>query len=122
MLSVDRWPDATLVPAFGPRMMCTSCGIIGADAWPRSSGAFADYHGLLFFAGGERRSGAGARTDDEVEAFDTKGNRWLKFASLPAPRHGFAAAVADDNLFFIAGSGRCGGGGMMADTLQLSIH
>jgi len=39
----------------------------------------------------------------------------------PAPvhlqtcRHGFAAAVADDKLFFIAGSGRCGGG-MMADT------
>jgi N-acetylneuraminic acid mutarotase len=88
----------------------------------RSSGAFADYHGLLFFAGGECRTGTGARTFDEVEAYDTKGGRWLKFASLPTPRHGFAAAVADDKLFFIAGSGRCGGGNMMANTLELSLR
>jgi N-acetylneuraminic acid mutarotase len=88
----------------------------------RSSGAFADYHGLLFFAGGECRSGTGAKTYDEVEAYDTKGDRWLKLAPLPTPRHGFAAAVADDKLFFIAGSTRCGGGGMVADTLELSLR
>jgi hypothetical protein len=57
-----------------------------------------------------------SKTFDEVEAYDTKAARWLKFASLPAPRHGSAAAVADDKLFFIAGSGRCGGGNMMPDT------
>jgi hypothetical protein len=32
-LSVDRWPDATTVPSFGPRMVCTSCGI-GAEVRP----------------------------------------------------------------------------------------
>jgi hypothetical protein len=32
VLSVDRWPDYVAVPAFGPRMVCTGCRIIGADA------------------------------------------------------------------------------------------
>jgi hypothetical protein len=34
---------------------------------PRSSGAVVDYHGLLFFAGGECRTGTGAKTFDEVQ-------------------------------------------------------
>jgi hypothetical protein len=34
VLSVDPWPDDVPVPSFGPRMVCTSCGIIGADARP----------------------------------------------------------------------------------------
>jgi len=34
VLSADDWPDTVLVRAFGPRMVCTSCGIIGADARP----------------------------------------------------------------------------------------
>jgi hypothetical protein len=34
VLSADRWPDDVPVPAFGPRMVCTSCGIVGADARP----------------------------------------------------------------------------------------
>jgi hypothetical protein len=34
ILSAERWPDGTPVPAFGPRMVCTCCGIIGADARP----------------------------------------------------------------------------------------
>jgi hypothetical protein len=32
ILSADPWPDEVLVPTFGPRMVCTRCGIIGADA------------------------------------------------------------------------------------------
>jgi hypothetical protein len=31
---VDPWPDDVPVPAFGPRMVCTGCGIVGADARP----------------------------------------------------------------------------------------
>jgi hypothetical protein len=31
---VDQWPDDLPVPTFGPRMVCTRCGIIGADARP----------------------------------------------------------------------------------------
>jgi hypothetical protein len=34
MLCVDRWPDDVAVPTFGPRMVCTGCGIVGADARP----------------------------------------------------------------------------------------
>jgi hypothetical protein len=31
ILSADRWPDHVPVPTFGPRMVCTRCGIVGAD-------------------------------------------------------------------------------------------
>jgi hypothetical protein len=34
VLPADRWPDAVLVRSFRPRMDCTACGIIGADARP----------------------------------------------------------------------------------------
>jgi hypothetical protein len=34
VLSAEPWPDDVAVPTFGPRMVCTRCGIIGADARP----------------------------------------------------------------------------------------
>ncbi|HEX5845084.1 MAG TPA: hypothetical protein VFY53_02070 [Rhodoplanes sp.] len=34
VLPVDQWSDAVPVRAFGPRMICTCCGIIGADTRP----------------------------------------------------------------------------------------
>ena len=34
VMSVDRYDDAVPVPAIGPRMVCTGCGIIGAFARP----------------------------------------------------------------------------------------
>ncbi len=34
VLNVDRFDDDVSVPAFGPRMVCTRCGIIGAFARP----------------------------------------------------------------------------------------
>jgi hypothetical protein len=33
-LSADRWFDDASAPTFGPRMVCTRRGIIGADAPP----------------------------------------------------------------------------------------
>jgi hypothetical protein len=37
VLAVDRWPDAAPVPSFGPRMVYTGYGIVGADARPNWS-------------------------------------------------------------------------------------
>jgi hypothetical protein len=34
VMNVDRFGDAVPVPSFGPRMVCTVCGIVGADARP----------------------------------------------------------------------------------------
>jgi hypothetical protein len=31
------WPDHVPVPTFGPRMVCTRCGIIGVDVRPNAS-------------------------------------------------------------------------------------
>jgi hypothetical protein len=33
-LDVDGCADEAIVPSFGPRIVCTRCGIIGADARP----------------------------------------------------------------------------------------
>src|SRR5258706_1843948 len=32
-VNVDRWPDDTPVPSFGPRMRCTKCGKLGATRY-----------------------------------------------------------------------------------------
>ena len=34
MWSAERRPDDVPVPTFGPRMVCTRCGILGADTRP----------------------------------------------------------------------------------------
>lgn len=34
VLEVEAWPDHVPVPAFRRRMVCTKCGIIGADVRP----------------------------------------------------------------------------------------
>jgi hypothetical protein len=34
ILDVSGFPDDVPVPSFGPRMVCTVCGAIGADARP----------------------------------------------------------------------------------------
>jgi hypothetical protein len=34
VVSADRWSDHVPVPTFGQRMVCTRCGIVGADVRP----------------------------------------------------------------------------------------
>jgi hypothetical protein len=34
IISAAKWSDDVPVPVFGPRMVCTMCGIVGADARP----------------------------------------------------------------------------------------
>jgi hypothetical protein len=34
VLDVNHYADDVPMPSFGPRMVCTSCGVIGADARP----------------------------------------------------------------------------------------
>ena len=37
VLNVDGYDEGVAVPSFGPRMVCTCCGIIGADVRPNWS-------------------------------------------------------------------------------------
>ena len=34
VINVDTFAETVPVPAFGPRMVCTCCGIVGADVRP----------------------------------------------------------------------------------------
>jgi hypothetical protein len=34
LINVDDFAESLAVPAFGPRMVCSRCGMIGADARP----------------------------------------------------------------------------------------
>jgi hypothetical protein len=34
IINADRWPGQMRVPLFGPRVVCTKCGAVGADARP----------------------------------------------------------------------------------------
>jgi hypothetical protein len=34
IVNVDHWPGDMQIPLFGPRMVCTKCGTIGADLRP----------------------------------------------------------------------------------------
>jgi hypothetical protein len=34
VINVDGYDEGVAVPSFGPRMVCTCCGIIGADVRP----------------------------------------------------------------------------------------
>jgi hypothetical protein len=34
IMNVDRLPGDLTVPSFGPKMVCTKCGTIGADVRP----------------------------------------------------------------------------------------
>jgi hypothetical protein len=47
VLPADRWPDAVLVRAFAPRLVCTACRIVGADARPNWRGMQASQVGGL---------------------------------------------------------------------------
>jgi hypothetical protein len=37
-INVDGYPETVPVPSFGPRMVCTGCGMVGADARPNWRG------------------------------------------------------------------------------------
>ena len=34
IINADQWPGDMQIPLFGPRMVCTKCGTIGADVRP----------------------------------------------------------------------------------------
>jgi hypothetical protein len=35
VINVDQYPGDLLVREFGPRMVCTKCGMVGADVRPK---------------------------------------------------------------------------------------
>jgi hypothetical protein len=60
-LSADPWPDHLPVPSFGPRMVCTRCGIVGADARPNWQERPARLSGDGTPPRDERQASSGAR-------------------------------------------------------------
>lgn len=57
VMSTAIWPDHVAVPTFGPRMVCTRCGIIGADARPNWKEHRARGEGSASTRSGPRRPG-----------------------------------------------------------------
>ena len=59
VLSVHRWTDASMVRAFRPHMVCTRCGIVGADARPNwremhARGNWREMHSARMYCGTAR--------------------------------------------------------------------
>jgi hypothetical protein len=69
LLNVDAFGGAMPIPAFGPRMICSSCGIVGADARPNWTER---YGGTALPAGSDgRRPVPGLAIDDGAAAAAT---------------------------------------------------
>jgi hypothetical protein len=56
ILSADPWSDDVPVPAFGPRMVCTRCGTIGADARPKAAAAERHWHRAMAMSAERHRA------------------------------------------------------------------
>ncbi len=90
----------------------------------RSNGAAVYYHGLILYAGGECERPdpkGGGDTFAENEAYDSKLNRWLTLAPLPAGRQGFGAAAVGQYAYFTGGSLGCGGAPMTDQLLVFRL-
>src|ERR1700693_5428235 len=85
ILSADPWPDHVPVPSFGPRMVCTRCGIIGADARPNW---------------GNNRAGEPDRRAMAMSPDQRRALRWLAGSPLGVTEaimlaHGFTIEMLD---------------------------
>ena len=68
LINADAFDDAMPLPAFGPRMVCTGCGIVGADVRPNW----------------QERSGRESLTGVQWRAEDEAANRELANLSILA--------------------------------------
>lgn len=67
----------------------------------------------IYTFGGEGNVVNGVNTVfDQTEAYDTRSDRWQRFAPMPVPRHG-TAATAVGTTIYIPGGGNRGGGSPM---------
>jgi N-acetylneuraminic acid mutarotase len=58
----------------------------------------------LFLIGGEGPDGSGgAKTFDDVEAYNVDTDTWRSLAPMPTPRHGISAAVCNGGIYIAAG-------------------
>lgn len=85
---------------------------------PRAGTATVAWQERIIVLGGE--SGTQTAAHDEVEAWHPATSTWETWPSLPVGRHGTQAALLDDGLHLVAGSGNRGGGPELDDHLLLS--
>ena len=75
----------------------------------RSAGATFTLDGRIVYAGGECKDAGASVTFTDVEAYDSKTNRWMALPALQPGRHAAAAAAVGDRAFLFGGNMGCGG-------------
>ena len=85
---------------------------------PRSGVASVLYRGMILVLGGELPPD---HTFPDNEAYDPKTDRWTTLAPMPAGRHGFGAGVVGDNVYFVGGALKPGGGGVTDQLIMFHL-
>jgi hypothetical protein len=71
VINVDGYGEGVAVPSFGPRMVCTCCGIIGADLRPNWSERAREPDGLAVGAAMEEIVREGSDAAGGAQCFDS---------------------------------------------------
>lgn len=89
------------VEAFDPMTSLWSSGSPMPTARGGVAGATSGPYVVVF--GGEGNLADPAGIFEQVEAYDTNADRWIKLPPMPTPRHGIAAGVIEDRVYIPGG-------------------
>ncbi|MEP7268271.1 MAG: kelch repeat-containing protein [Saprospiraceae bacterium] len=86
----------------------------------RAGASAVAYKDQLILLGGESDTQVPAHS--EVEALDTKSNRWKKLANLHRGRHGTGAVIIKNKIYIVGGAGNRGGGPELSSAEMLKLN